>query len=112
MSEKKQAKENNGPVIVNAEISPQDREAHRLEIGLAEEVRRAIDREGRYSDRLDDMAAGFAAGRLCSHFEARQTISERFQQRYEQSMQNCLDAHYKQMKQYGQNERRTNRRAM
>lgn len=56
----------------------------------------AIDQRGRYSFRLDDMAAGFAAGRNVTHAEARKSIEDSFTRQFGQRPQDYLDQHYDQ----------------
>ena len=62
---------------------------------LASRLRATIDRNGRYSYRLDDMAAGFAAGRGISPTEARRNIENVFQTTYSRSPKEYMDQRFK-----------------
>ena len=49
---------------------------------LASRLKSAIDRNGKYSYRLDDMTAGFAAGRNIPSYDARESIEDIFSETY------------------------------
>jgi hypothetical protein len=66
---------------------------------LVYRLKAAIDARGRYSFRLDDMAAGLSVGNGVSHVEARKNIEERFKTHLGQSPQEYLDRHYEQRRQ-------------
>lgn len=83
------------------EISAQTQSTvEREERELASRLRSAIDRTGRYSYRLDDMAAGFAAGRGVSPSEARKKIEHQFSATYSCSPKEYMDQRF-QEKQHG-----------
>jgi hypothetical protein len=60
---------------------------------LVYRLKAAIDSRGRYSFRLNDMAAGLAAGQGLSAAAARRTIEEKFTAQLGQSPQESLDRH-------------------
>ena len=62
-------------------------------------LKTAIDDRGRYSYRLNDIAAGYAAGKGVSTTQARVHIEESFERQVGQSPQEYLDAHYAQLRQ-------------
>jgi hypothetical protein len=66
---------------------------------LVYRLKSAIDQRGRYSFRLNDMAAGFAAGKQTSNAEARRSIEDKFTEHTGQSPQEYLDHHYAQRQQ-------------
>ena len=66
---------------------------------LAYRLKSAIDQKGRYSFRLNDLAAGFASGRNVSHTMARQTIEKQFSEQMGMSPQEYLDRHYAERRQ-------------
>lgn len=76
------------PVKVNfaPERTPDQHLVHRL--------RGAIDKTGRYSYRLNDMAAGYGAARGVKASEARQGIEQIFVQEFGMSPHQYLDRHY------------------
>lgn len=76
------------PVKVNfaPERTPDQHLVHRL--------RGAIDKTGRYSYRLNDMAAGYGAARGVKASEARQGIEQIFTQEFGMSPHQYLDRHY------------------
>lgn len=61
---------------------------------LVYRLKTAIDQRGRYSFRLDDMAAGFAAGQNISNTAARRAIEDRFTEQMGHSPKQYLDRHY------------------
>jgi len=68
---------------------------------LVYRLKSAIDQRGRYSFRLNDMAAGFAAGQGVSNAEARRSIEDKFTAQLGQSPQEYLDQHYEHRRQNG-----------
>lgn len=66
---------------------------------LVFQLKTAIDQRGRYSYRLNDMAAGYAAGKKVSVMKARTLIEESFERHTGQSPQQYLDQHYTELKQ-------------
>ena len=69
---------------------------------LVYRLKAAIDQRGRYSFRLNDMAAGFAAGQGISNAAARRAIEDRFTDQVGRSPQEYLDKHYDERRQQGQ----------
>ena len=69
--------------------------AQQEERELASRLRATIERNGRYSYRLDDMAAGFAAGRGISPTEARRNIENLFQTTYSCTPKEYMDQRFK-----------------
>lgn len=61
---------------------------------LVYRLKTAIDQRGRYSFRLDDMAAGYAAGQGISASNARRAIEERFTAQFGHSPHEYLEQHY------------------
>ena len=61
---------------------------------LVYRLKSAIDQRGRYSFRLNDIAAGFASGRSVTPATARQTIEKSFTEQFGLSPQQYLDRHY------------------
>jgi hypothetical protein len=74
---------------------------------LVYRLKTAIDQRGRYSFRLDDMAAGFAAGQGISNAAARRAIEDRFTQQMGQSPQEYLDRHYDERRELDQSSTRS-----
>jgi len=66
---------------------------------LVYRIKNAIDSRGRYSFRLADMSAGFAAGQNISNAAARRTIEDRFTEQLGLSPQQYLDRHYSERRQ-------------
>lgn len=77
---------------------------------LVYRIKSAIDQRGRYSFRLQDMAAGFAAGQNISNAAARRAIEDRFTQQVGRTPQDYLDRHYDERRQHGQESTRTRQR--
>lgn len=69
---------------------------------LVYRLKAAIDSRGRYSFRLQDMTAGFAAGRGVSNTIARQSIEDNFTKQIGLSPKEYLDRHYDELRQQGQ----------
>lgn len=69
---------------------------------LVYKLKGAIDQRGRYAFRLNDMAAGFAAGQGVSAMKARSEIERAFTGAFGQSTQAYLDNHYNQLRESGQ----------
>lgn len=61
---------------------------------LVYRIKSSIDQRGRYSFRLNDMAAGFASGRGVTNTAARTTIENRFTEQMGMTPQEYLDKHY------------------
>ena len=61
---------------------------------MAFRLKQTIDRTGKYSYKLDDMAAGYAAGKGVSVTEAREEIQAKFEQHVGQSPQQYLDQRF------------------
>jgi len=66
---------------------------------LASRLKAVIDRSGRYSYRLDDMAAGFAAGRDITPIKARAEIERHFKSVYSVSPKEYMDRRYHELEQ-------------
>jgi len=66
-------------------------------------IKAAIDEKGRYSYRLNDMAAGYAAGKGISSIAARKNIEDQFIQQFNVSPKTYLEAHYDEMRENGYN---------
>jgi len=64
-------------------------------------LKTAIDQRGRYSFRLDDMAAGFAAGQKITNAAARRAIEDRFTEQMGHSPKEYLDRHYDERRELG-----------
>ncbi len=62
---------------------------------LASRLKNAIDQNGRYRFRLQDMTAGFAAGRNVPAIEARGQIEDMFTETYRCTPHEYLDRYYK-----------------
>lgn len=69
-------------------------------------LKNCIDQRGRYSFRLGDMSAGFAAGRNVSPAIARRTIEDNFTKQFGLTPQAYLDQHYDERRQMGQDSER------
>ena len=68
---------------------------------LVYRIKSSIDHRGRYSFRLNDMAAGFASGRHVTPTMARQTIEKQFMEQLGLSPQQYLDKHYDERREQG-----------
>lgn len=77
---------------------------------LVYRLKSAIDQRGRYSFRLNDIAAGFASGRNVTPTTARQTIEKSFIEQLGLSPQQYLDRHYDERRQQGQEVTRSRQR--
>ena len=67
---------------------------------LVSRLKAIIDRSGKYSYRLDDMVAGFSAGRGITPMQARMEIEKQFVQTYQCSPKQYMDQRYQEMQQY------------
>lgn len=65
---------------------------------LVYRLKTAIDSRGRYSFRLSDLSAGYAAGKGISVVAARQEIENEFSRQTGHSPQEYLDKHYQELK--------------
>ena len=74
---------------------------------LVYRLKTAIDQRGRYSFRLDDMAAGFAAGQNISNAAARRAIEDRFTEQMGHSPKEYLDRHYDERRELNQGSNRS-----
>lgn len=92
----------NGATKAEAPLHSEERE-------LVSRLKAIIDRNGRYSYRLDDMAAGFAAGRGVSPVAARMEIEDQFVKTYQRSPKEYMEQRYQEMhknRSYAQNHSR------
>lgn len=76
--------------------APEPPAENRGEQELDYRLKGAIDQTGRYVGRLDDMTAGFAAGRNLPFIEARKAIEDSFAKQFGMRPQDYLDQHYDQ----------------
>lgn len=65
---------------------------------LAYTLKTAIDQEGRYKQRLDDMAMGYGAGQGITAHAARNELESAFSQEVGMRPHAYLDQHYEQLK--------------
>ncbi len=88
----------------SATLAP-ERETKSLDLHPDQElvyrIKSSIDQRGRYSFRLGDMAAGFAAGKDVSPTMARHTIENRFKEQLGMSPKEYLDKHYDELRAQG-----------
>ena len=64
-------------------------------------LKQTIDQRGRYSFRLQDMVAGFAAGQNISTAAAQRNIEDRFTEEFGVSPRDYLDKHYNDRREQG-----------
>lgn len=79
--------------------SPDNQTANNLD--LVYRIKGAIDQRGKYSFRVDDMAAGYAAVNGITQTEARKSIEERFKTHVGESPKEYLERQYALKKQNG-----------
>lgn len=92
---------------MNTENTPNTNFAHNGgEQELVSHLKSIIDRDGKYSYRLDDIAAGFAAGRGVSHLQARMEIEHQFTNNYGSSPKQYMDKRYQEIQQYRQQQQK------
>lgn len=84
------------PAAANSTPAPEQPSGNRGEQELDYRLKGAIDQTGRYVGRLDDMTAGFAAGRNLPFIEARKAIEDSFAKQFGMRPQDYLDRHYDQ----------------
>ena len=72
----------------------------------------AIDDDGRYADKLNDIAVGYAAAQGRDMPSARNEIEQKFETAFGQSPHEYLDQHYAQRRSNGKHRERGNGRAM
>ena len=82
------------PASNNSTNPTQSQTATIEERELVSRLKAAIDRNGRYSYRLDDMAAGFSAGRGLNPIAARMEIERKFTYTYDMSPKDYMDQRY------------------
>ena len=96
--------ENN--VKTNGHTDPRTPHTADPEQEMLYKLKAAIDQRGRYAYRLNDMAAGYAAGRGISAMTARIEIENRFAETFGHSPHKYLEYHYDQLRENGQLRRR------
>lgn len=77
----------NGQAGAEQSQEPNSRELQ----ALAFRIKEAIDQRGKYSYRMNDMAAGFSAAREVSHSSARRAIEEGFRSEFGQTPKEYLN---------------------
>ncbi len=100
MQEKRNGPERGNEMLPTPERKPSGLDLH-PDQELAYRLKSAIDQRGRYSFRLDDMTAGFAAGRGISNTAARTLIESQFTQHMGMSPQQYLDQRYQEQRRQG-----------
>ncbi|MCH6256808.1 hypothetical protein MLD52_09640 [Puniceicoccaceae bacterium K14] len=96
------------PVKTNGAAAPSaqvETEASKIQSGSAEQemlfsLKANIDKYGRYSNKLTDMAQGYAAGRGVPSTSARMAIEDKFANQFGRTPKQYLEQQFEQRKQH------------
>ncbi len=80
----------------------QDSKLTQGEQDMVHRLKEAIDQNGRYGYRLNDMAAGYAAAKDMPRLAAKEAIEKKFEQQLGSKPKQYLDQHYEMRRNMGQ----------